>query len=226
MKRYLFQAATLTLLLAATARADLVITQQISTTGSAPIPQTESIIKVKGDKLRMDMGEQMSTIIDGASGDITTLLHPQKMFMVIPAAAVQAMSSQMAAASKFGEEQKDAAPELTKTGKTEEINGMKAEEYTVETQGSKMHLWLTNELPNAQQLLESMAKFNKVAQQAQPGGIDYEKLPGFPIKSVIEMPGGGTIETTVTDIEETEVPATDFDPPSGYKKLEAPAAGQ
>jgi len=227
MKRTLFLSnlsAAIAILLALPAQADITITQTVSPGEGKP--DMEVITKFKGDKLRVDTGNMVSAIVDGASGDVTTLIHGQKMYMVMPASVIQAMNSQAQAAAKFGGDGAGETPDLKPTGRTDTIEGMKAEEYEAAAQGSTMKVWITKDVPNLDSLMEQLSKFSKVSQQSQPGGIDYDKLPGFPVKTVVESPQLGQIETVVTSVEEGEVSESEFEMPSGYKKVEMPTMGQ
>jgi len=213
-----------TTLVGSHAIADLTITQTVSPGEGKP--DMEVTTKFKGDKLRVDTGDMVSAIVDGNTGDVTTLIHGQKMYMVVPASMIQAMNSQTQAAAKFGADQgTPEKPDLKPTGRTDTIGGMKATEYEAESQGSTMKVWITQDVPNIDRLLEQLAKFSKVSQQSQPGALDYEELPGFPVKTIIENPQLGKVETVVTSIEENDIQASEFEMPGGYKKVETPAIG-
>lgn len=62
------------LALCATARADLTIVQQMN--GAEGLHKIT--FKVKGDKARVEVNPQVTTIIDAKSGDLTTLLNDKK----------------------------------------------------------------------------------------------------------------------------------------------------
>jgi hypothetical protein len=80
---------------------------------------------VRGTSMRWDMetpGGEVSSIIDGASGTMTSLMHAQKMYMSVNFGEAAA-SAQTDAAPK--------PPKFTKTGQTETIAGHTCEHYLV-----------------------------------------------------------------------------------------------
>ena len=67
------------LALASAARGDYLIKEQLETSG-----QTQQItLKIKDAKVRADLGEQNSAIIDSNTAETTLLLHAQKAFLKI-----------------------------------------------------------------------------------------------------------------------------------------------
>jgi hypothetical protein len=85
----LFVAALLPL----TARADLTIVQNVE--GGGPV--SEITIKLKGDKARMEAA-QMTTIMDGKTGEVLTLMNAQKKFVRISGDKAKAIAEM---ASKY-----------------------------------------------------------------------------------------------------------------------------
>ena len=77
------------------ARADLVMKQKIPTAGE----EKELTTQVKGDLARMDVGKDLTIIVDSKTGDTTTLMHAMKTAMKVDA---NAMKSVMDLAAKFG----------------------------------------------------------------------------------------------------------------------------
>src|SRR4051812_35553895 len=120
----LFLSGVVGLLLLATARGDLTITQQ---TEGAP-GMREIVIKIKGDKTRVEMGSQMTMIVDGKTGDVNTLMTDKKQVMHMSGDKAKAMAEMMKQFSKSGA----AKPALVPTGKKETVSGYEAEEYKVE----------------------------------------------------------------------------------------------
>src|SRR5256714_15465405 len=75
------------LLLAAHAvRAVLTIVQKIEGIGSP----TEMTIKIKGDKVRIDLSPQVTTIFDGKTGEMTNLMNDKKTVVRISADKMKA----------------------------------------------------------------------------------------------------------------------------------------
>ena len=70
------------------ARADLTIVQAVNGTGGVQ----RITMKVKGDKARVEVSPQVTTIIDAKTGAITNLLNDKKIVMTIPGDKAKAMA--------------------------------------------------------------------------------------------------------------------------------------
>lgn len=215
MKTLLLSA--LTLAIAAAAHADLTITQQLKQEG-APTGKgmdTTLTMKVKGEKMRMDGIPQMSNIVDLKSGDVTSLLHQQKAVMTIPGATVKKMTDERAAQTP-----KMDAPKPT--GKKETISGFSCEEYEGSLNGAKIQLWLTKDVPAVEKLMKELSQLSASADPFQ-GMLKDQNISGFPMRTVMEMPGAGKLTMTVVALSEDPIPEGDFAVPSDYKPMAMPA---
>ena len=212
-------ALLLTALAAAPARADLLITQKVEGVGPAGM---ETTTKVKGDKMRVDATPEISVIVDVKSGDMINLMHAQKAYLKVSGDMAKTMMEQMkqnqggAAATK---------PELKPTGKKETINGYACEEYAGAANGMKFDFMLTKALPNYEAALKQLAdtmKSGPLAQQTQGMGMDFGTLPGFPLRTAMEV-GGQKMISTVTNVSTAPLPDADFALPAGYKEMAMPS---
>ena len=61
------------------ARGDFTLVQKVEGKGEAK----EIVLKIKGDKIRMEASPQMTMIIDGRTGDMITLMKAQKKIVRI-----------------------------------------------------------------------------------------------------------------------------------------------
>lgn len=208
----------------APARADLVMVQEMS--GSASM-NGNITTTFKDDLARVDVGSQMSTIVDGKSGKITNLMHDQKMVMTMDGGQIQAIQEQFLKVLQEDDQSSSAPAEIKSTGKKETINGFQAEEYLLEQNGGTTRMWLAKDFPNKDSILKRMANFQnsdalKFAAAAK--GYDVAKLPGFPVRIVSNTQG---VETTITlvSIEEKDVDPALFEIPAGYNALQVPSIG-
>ena len=213
-------ALLLTALAAAPARADLLITQKVEGMGPAGM---ETTTKVKGDKMRVDATPEISVIVDVKSGDMVNLMHAQKAYLKVSGDMAKTMMEQM----KQGQGSGAAAtkPELKPTGKKETINGYACEEYAGTANGMKFDFMLTKALPNYEAALKQLAdtmKNGPLAQQTQGMGLDFGTLPGFPLRTAMEM-GGQKMTSTVTNVSTAPLPDADFSLPAGYKEMAMPS---
>src|SRR6266513_1821498 len=71
------------------ARADLTIVQKVERAGSA----ANVTIKLKSDKVRVEASPQVTTILDGKTGEVTNLMNDQKTVVRISADKVKAVAN-------------------------------------------------------------------------------------------------------------------------------------
>lgn len=203
----------------AAASADLTLNQKVEQEG---LPQGDMTItlKIKDGKIRMDAGPKASTIIDTKTGEMQTLMHERKMVMTVPAATLKAMR-QMAEKQAGGDSSTPPEPPKA-TGRTEKINGFVCEEYETTVDGSKVTMWLTQELPEAEKLLKQMELLSPKTTMYE-SMVDHPELSGFPMRSTMTSPDGKTTTITVVGLSEKPLPAADFSVPAGYKPMAMPS---
>lgn len=199
------------------ARADLTITQQIKQEGApgGKGMDTTLTMKVKGEKMRMDGIPQMSNIVDLKTGDVTSLLHQQKAVMTIPADALKKLQD-----AKSAETPKIDPPKAT--GKKETISGFACEEYETTLNGAKIQLWLTKDVPAVEKLMKQLGELSAGADPFQ-GLMKDQNISGFPMRTVMEMPGAGKLTMTVVALSEAPVAEADFAVPADYKPMSLPS---
>lgn len=203
---------------AATASADLTLSQKVEQEGQTKGDMVITL-KIKDGKVRMDAGTQMSTLIDNKTGDMQTLMHDQKMVMSVPSAMLKALQ-QMAHQQVVGDTNKVEPPQAT--GRKETINGFACEEYETTLNGSKMTMWLTKDLPEAEKALKQLESLSSQSDMFK-GLADHPEVPGFPMRSTVVGPDGKTTTISVVALSEKPLPATDFSVPAGYKTMEMPS---
>jgi hypothetical protein len=203
--------------LAAAAHADLTITQKVESEAQPDAGMTMTM-KIKGKKVRMDVNPKVSTIMDVQSGDVQTLMHEQKVVMAISGDMVKNM--RQAQQDAMGDPSKAEVPKPT--GKKETITGFECEEYEATVNGIKMQMWLTQNLPAAQKVMDELASLSPNTDPFK-GLLKENKISGFPMKSVIETPDGKKTSITVVALSEAPLPESEFVVPSGYKAMQMPA---
>ena len=203
-------------LLAATAGADLTIVQNID--GAAAM--RDMTIKVKGDKARIEAGAKMTTLMDGASGDIINLMNDQKRFIRISGDKVKAMANM---AAQFGAARpSNEKPKLTPTGKSETISGYQADEYSFETPQLKASYWIAKNYPDAANIVKQLQALKPQSIGPAASGIpDYRDLPGVPLRTRITM-GDHEIVTTISSIKEDPLPDAEFSVPADFQEVKLP----
>ena len=199
---------------ASVVKADLTLTQQIQREGGLADTNGAITLKLKGDMIRVDVSPQISTILNGKTGEITTLMHAQKMSMSISSATLKSMTSQikgMVSSTSGTNSIGGSAP--TPTGNRQNINGFDCEEYTSTTGELKVTYWIAKDFPDKELLQEASAQFAGIVPQlsalkeANPGA---SKLPGYPIRTVIESPTLGKTTITLAGLNNDPLPDNDL----------------
>ena len=207
----LFVAALLPL----TGRADLTIVQQVE--GGGPV--SVITIKLKGDKARIEAA-QMTTLMDGKTGDIITLMNAQKKFVRISGDKAKAIAEM---ASKYsGTTATTEKPKLTATGRKETINGYETEEYVWETPKLKASYWIAPKFPDGPAIMKQLQAatptlWNDIAK----GMLDYHDLPGIALRTKIKL-GNKDITSTITSVKQDPLSDAEFSPPADFQELKIP----
>lgn len=196
------------------AGAGLVLVQEIDQSGGPMPGKTRMTITASGDKARVDIGKDISSIVDSRTGTVTSLLHAQKMAMKLPEGTFDSI--------KHASKDQSTKPDLKPTGKTEEINGFQCEEYIGTIKGLKVAFWTTRDVKNQKEILGQLAKLSGGNDPFKAALQDGGDFPGFPIRTVIDTKESGTSTMTVVSIKDEDVPDSAFEIPAGYKTMDMP----
>jgi len=206
------------LLLAAVARADLVIVQKVEGGGLSG----DQTLHIKDDQARCDVAGAFSLLVNRKTGETTTLSHGQKGYMTVSPETSAAMIARLR-----GARGSDAPPALVATGKKEKIGDYQCELFTAELGGVKATYWLAKDYPNYPALLAQMDIVESNPLSGAAGGVAprTKDLPGMPMKILMEMNGQKITVTLVSAKEEPVDPAI-FKIPDDYKELPAAPPGK
>jgi hypothetical protein len=199
----------LLLALGLAARADVIIEQKIEST----MLTGNMVMKLKGDQARIDVpagpAGPATIIMNTTTGDMTTLLHAQKMALKMNRNDAQKQAG--LDASKM-EKPKD-------TGVSEKVGQWTAEIYEFNVAGMTGKIWAAKDFPNAAALKEQLLKLSA----ANSGGFDPNKMdvPGIVVKTQLTTPAG-PMTTTLIKAEEAPVAASEFTIPTGYNEMKMP----
>jgi hypothetical protein len=207
----------LTFSFAVIGRADLTIVQKVEGEG-APSQMT---IKIKGEKARLDISPQISTIIDSKTGEMVSLMNDQKAVVRISAEKMKAAAE---AASKFGDKKEAAGPaKLTPTGKKETVSGYETEQYTYEAPSFKATYWIATKYPDAAGILKQLQALNSQAWNSGMAKLpDYRDFPGMPIKTEVSAGENRKITSTIISVKQDPVSDADFSVPKDFQEIKAP----
>jgi hypothetical protein len=201
------------------ARADLTLVQSVEGSSGS----NEMTMKLKGDKMRIDVSPQVTTIIDAKTGEMINLMNDQKKVMRISGEKVRAtmeMAQQFKA--KNGKKETKEKPKFVATGKKETINGYETEQYNWETPDFKATYWIALNYPDGAAILKQLQAINpdvwKTSNTQMP---DYRDFPGLPIKTLLLI-GGNQITTTLTAVKQDPLNDADFTIPKDYQEMKLP----
>lgn len=196
------------------ARADFTIVQKVEGKGEAK----EIVLKIKGDKIRMEASPQVTMIVDGRTGDMITLMNAQKKIVRISGDKTKAIADMAAKYSGTTSEK----TRIVATGKKMTINGYEAEEYIGESKAFKAHYWIAPSFPNGAEIMKQLQAIVPAAwTDLAKGVMDYRDLPGFPLRTEVNL-GDGDVISTLVAIKTDALSEADFVPPKDFTEMKLP----
>ncbi len=208
------------------ARADLTIVQKVERAGSA----ANVTIKLKSDKVRVEASPQVTTILDGKTGEVTNLMNDQKTVVHISADKVKAVANMI---QKPNAKKEDAAKvKLTPTGQKETVNGYQTEQYTYDGPDFKATYWIASNYPDGAAILAQLQSVrSEFWNAANPGVPDYRDFPGLPIRTRMTTKQGqatkagesaAEITSTIISVNQNPISDNEFTVPSDFKETKLP----
>ena len=196
------------------ARGDFTLVQKVEGKGEAK----EIVLKIKGDKIRMEASPQMTMIIDGRTGDMITLMKAQKKIVRISGDKTKAIAEM---ATKYSGTTSEKT-KIVATGKKMTINGYEAEEYIAESKAFKAHYWIAPDFPNSAEIMKQLQAIIPAAwTDLAKGMLDYRDLPGYPLRTQVNLGDGEVISTLVT-LKTDPLSDAEFVPPKDFTEMKMP----
>ena len=227
-----------------------------STSGTFLVIETESDgqppraieISLGPDRMRMNMGEEMSLIsIGGDDGKMLMVQHAQRMYIEFTAETMRGLAGIMGGQMPPGIEEIEemTPPTFVRTGNTKQVGSWNAYEVRVEhpEQDGEMSMWFSQEVDAdfralVEQMVESMQSLlqNPMLQRMQGGGdnpmamvnsiraqLNAVEMPdGFPVQ-IVSNEGGSQSTNTLKAIEQgASFDASTWEAPAGYQKMQMP----
>lgn len=217
MKTLLIRFA-LPLLLVATASADWVIESNVESAKANGL----MIIKVKGDKMRMDIPNErigaVSSVVDTKTGDTLQIVHAQKAAMKIDGEAMKKMVASSRDKTGFKD---DDSREIKPTGEKEKVGEYDCEIYTWTNGTVSKRYWVAKDHPQAAVLKDLEKRMRSGFLGGLQIGPDTTVLAGTVIKTETTGPTGKTL-TLIKTVKEQELDAKEFEVPEGYQTMTPP----
>jgi len=200
-------------------RADLTIVEKVEGAG----PVNNMTVKIKGDMARIESSPKITSIMNGKTGEMVTLMTDQKVAVRMSAEKLQAAADMV---KKYGDKETaakaDAAPaKLTATGKKEKINGYDTEQYTQDMPNFKATYWIATTYPGAADILKQMQSLSSSFLKKASNMPDYRDFPGLPLKTVFSS-NGTELTTTIVSIKTDPVSDSEFAVPTDYQEMKTP----
>lgn len=217
MKQFLLFFAV-SLLFLETSFADWVVRYKATFEGQG---QEMNIMQIKGDKVRMDIGEVekgqgLSVVTNGVSGSVVTLIHHSKSMFKTDEESRKGMMARDGGAMR----ESMPAVKIVATGQKEKVGTYDCEVYTWSSQGGSGKFWFAEDFPGYQQINAAMEKVHRYdvphnfALYPQPSDF-----PGMLIKSEMTMMGiSGVTELVLA--KEATVNESTFALPEDYQEVE------
>ncbi len=196
---------------------------------------TNMTIKIKGDKARIDASQQVTTIFDGKTGEVITLLNDQKSIIRISPDKMKAVTDMLDKFdSKKGASEK---PKLIPSGQKETVNGYETERYTYDAPDFKAIYWIAPNYPNGAAILAQLqsikSEFWDAANTKMP---DFRDFPGLPIRTRMiigredQATDHGTrlsahateITSTIASVKQDPINDSEFTIPNDFKETKLP----
>src|SRR5262249_27236244 len=205
--------------MSAAAFADMTIVQKVHAGPmmGQPAKDMNVTIYVKGKKERMDYAERpVSLVIDLDAGKMYQLDHAKKE---AAEGSLDMFKQNLGAMSQLT---KGSKTSVTKTGKSDNVNGFKCDVYAVNTTGQGM-MTMDGEMCVASSV--DTSEFQPFMQFGQDmmkmiGGDELMKVKGLPVRTATKMTiMGQAIDSTaeVISIKHDSIPDAKFAIPSDYK---------
>ena len=186
-------------------RADIVLTQH-TLAGAAKTPVITTM-SIKGDKIRSDNDTTTTVIMNTATGDMTTLMHEQKMVIKVNTKDLPKP------ADVPGFDPKSLLPKITATGQFLFNDTDTTEIYTSEAYGMVMKMWMCTNYPGYDKL---KAELKTLAKLSSPGAPSGPEVPGMMLQSEYEA-GGVKFVTKLVSLDDKPLGDDLFVIPADYK---------
>jgi hypothetical protein len=183
---------------------------------------------IKDTSLRIDMtaeGQSFASIMDMKKMEMLMLMPSEKMYMVMP------IKDTVEKAAKKVEVKE---PDIEKTGRTETILGYKCEEYVTKDKNNTSEIWIAEGLGTFMGLGENGGggggpmggMFGGKKKAASSWEEKFKGKPGFPLRVVTRDGKNKEISRMeATKIEPGSLPASLFQPPAGWQRMQMPNLG-
>ena len=196
--------------LAMPGKADLTVVQK----SEGAMNSGQLTLRIKGDKARADVSQQISMITDLATGDTVSLNHTAKTMIRISGEEAAKLRT-LAAGLKPGGE----LPKLTPTQRKEKVENRECQVYTWRVGEMEVTDWIDPVYADWKTVLGELQRFQNagLSNSAQPLMPPLDQFPGMVIKREMNHKGTKTTSTLVS-VKADAIDEKVFEVPQGYKE--------
>lgn len=212
--------------------------QKPQQTSQASAAATNMMIRVKGDKARIDASPLVTAIFDGSTGELINLLNDQKIVVRTSPDKMRAIADLLNKSTN--NKSAPAGPKLLPTGQREMISGYDTEQYTYDGPDFKAIYWIAPNYPNGAAILAQLQSIkSELWDAANTKMPDFRDFPGLPLRMRVIVgkqshdpihKGGhpdhpdhpAEITSTVTAVGLDSIPDTQFTVPADFKEQKLP----
>ncbi len=192
-------------------RGDLTVVQSIEDLEDGVIRSKEIVsVFAKGDRIRIDQGQALSSIIRNDLKVTYSIMHGSKQYVVLKHGIMEGIESD-----------EPPVPELQVqvTGHSEEISGFPTHQVLVrEGAGETTELWIAEGVLDLNLFVKEFRNFIQFGfVQSDALFKRYPELKGVPIR-IVESQGKNTRRGTITRLETEVLEDSIFEVPSGYSE--------
>lgn len=195
----------------------------------ATVPPTRTVIRYKGSRSRVDMGDFTSSITQ-PNGDTATLFHSNRTYYIMSRSLLKEGMDRTA--DMVGTDAADGAStrpasKFVATGKTQQIASYETKGYTLETpmfpgQTMTTTYWFASDFPNADAVVAVLKQASSLEGE-NPWAADAASAPrGFPIRTEFTHATGAVVVNDVVSATLTEIDDSTFEIPADYRRVEMP----
>ncbi len=211
---FLFLFATLMFGSISSSWGDLTVTQVIEERNDEELLDKEVMtIFVKGNAVRIDQGQALSSIIRNDRKLTYSIMHSPKKYVVLKHGKLDESDESHEAEDFEG-------LEVESTGKTEEISGYATHQVLVkERNGDATELWISEGALDMNLFLKEFKSFIQFGFVQSASLLEkHPELKGVPIR-IIETQGKINRKGTITRLDTSILPDSLFEVPAGYAEI-------
>jgi hypothetical protein len=199
--------------------ADLTISQNIEDFQSAtPTPPEQLKIYVSGNRIRIDQGQKISSVILKDKKVTYSIMHETRQYIVLPHLETPS-----------NPEHSKSTPQtlhpddytVESTGKTEQIHGFTCKQVRIkESDGTTSDLFISNQALDVNAFYKEFAGFMEFGLGALNKQLEnHPELKGIPIRVSEFRDSKKLRESTITRIETSKILDSIFEVPAGYSEI-------